>query len=285
LPAALSAASLVLGILLGALIFGGGSGGGKKDKDPKDPKQEASAAPTTPCPEVKCPAPATAVVPAVGANADAGAAAATNAADAGGAAVVAVVGGGADAGVAVGPATPTGPSLGLGNCSVHIESYPTGAKLTIDGHDAGTTPADVSGAPCDTDVTVSLTKDRFDPYEKKLKLVESPKAPQKLVAAMRHPLTSLAVTSTPPGATVTINGRAVGKTPINTQVFVYLRTPVKVTLAGYKDWNGSVAPIAKDPQKLAATLEKDKTKVVVPFGNGTKKKPTGGSTTPKKTPK
>jgi hypothetical protein len=252
-PALASAMSLVIGMVLGALLFGGGGGD----------KQSAAAPPAPQCPE--CPAavaaPAPVPTPPAAESADAG--------------VEAVASAGADAGSATGPAPdapdapPTasaaGPNLGRGACSMKIQSLPRGAIITVDGVELGAAPLEVSGAPCDTALAVEARFERFELWRREVTLTAE--KPRKVMASLRRPRVEVQITSTPPGAVVTIAGKPAGKTPLKAEVPAYVKTSVKIAMAGYKDYDTTVSYKPGKGQALAATLEKA---------------PKGGTTVPSK---
>jgi hypothetical protein len=238
-PVLASVASLVVGMVLGALLFRHRGGG-------------ESASAVTPaaakCPE---PAPREIVLPPVTAGTpDAGAEAASATSDAG-AAVAEIA---ADAG-ATAPAPADAPgALGKGACAMRVESLPPGALLTVDGKDVGKAPVEITGAPCDAPVGIDARYERFDDWHGEVTLVADKHV--KVMASLRRPHVDVEITSSPPGATVLLYGRAAGKTPLKTQVSAYVRTPVKLQLGGYKDYDTAVVYKPGSAQRLAATLEK-----------------------------
>jgi hypothetical protein len=252
IPALASAISLVVGILLGALIFGGGGGGGGGE----DEKKTASVADNAVAP----------VCPPSEGGADAGAGAIASSAGApdAGEKIAEAPEAAPDAGAAVGPPEdPGGIRLASGGeCALAITSSPSGAEVTVAGEAVGATPKrrkqtlDVGGVPCDEKVVVTAAKDPYEDYRKEV--VASPGKPLKVAIALKPPKVKLEVTSTPPGAAVTVNGKAAGKTPTTASVPAFSRAKVSVSLSGYKPYESTVTPKSTKTVKVAATLEKEK---------------------------
>jgi hypothetical protein len=243
-PALASAVSLAIGVLLGAMIFGGKGG---PDKPPAPPL--ASLAP--PCPVAPAAAPAppapTAAAAAALAAPDAAVAPATASTE------------------ATPPAPPLpsaealaavtdGPTLGKGDCHAHLESLPPRAHLRVAGKDVGTAPVDVAGLPCGEPVIIEAEVDKFEPYRRAV--IFTLEKPDRFVASLARPRVVLQVSSLPLGALVTVAGRPAGKTPLRTSVNAWVRTPVKISMAGYKDYEAQVAPRPGTTAQVVASLER-----------------------------
>jgi hypothetical protein len=236
IPVLASAATFVVGITLGALIFGGGGG----DKPAPEPAAAVSPPPPAPCPEPAAqPAAAAAAEPAVASAAPAEEAPAEAPA----------------AAEAPGAAAPAPGGLGMGECTARVTSSPSGAAISVDGTPAGTTPTELTGLKCGEPVTVAVAKDRFEPWEKKVSFVAGKGG--KVSASLKRPQVKLTVTSTPAGAVVSVGDRPVGKTPVNADVSAYVKSEVTVTLAGYKPFAQSINPKPGKPVKIVAALEKE----------------------------
>ncbi len=254
MPALVASAALAIGIVLGALLFGGRGGHGGKPA----PERLATVAPP-------CPTPATAALipPRPDSVPDAGAAeiatptpaptpAPTAAADAG----TAVVEGPADTPVQVpanAPLIPVGKDIGRGDCRARLESLPPGARLRIAGRELGVAPIEVSGLPCDTPITVEAVRTNFEPYKRQVTFTAQK---DRFLVSLRRPQVGLQVTSLPLGAVVSVGGKPVGKTPLKLQVNAHSKTAVRVSLAGYKDFDTTIAPKPGSPASIAAKLER-----------------------------
>jgi hypothetical protein len=97
----------------------------------------------------------------------------------------------------------------------------------------GVTPLDGVAVPCG-DAVVALDHPRYERVERKL--VASAGAPVVLEQEMERPAGRLDLESTPPGATFTVGGRAVGKAPVAADVSAFTSVRIKAELAGYKPW-------------------------------------------------
>jgi hypothetical protein len=168
----------------------------------------------------------------------------------------------AEAAAAQPPSDPPPGGLGLGRCKLRITSLPPGAAVSVEGTAAGKTPTLVEGAPCAKAVAVALEKDRFAPWQKKVTARNGKLL--KVHATLRRPDVKLEVASTPPGATVMVNGRSQGKTPATVEAPAYSRVVIKLVLAGYKTDEQVVQTKLGKPNKVAATLEKEPKPVAKP---------------------
>ncbi|NPA47179.1 MAG: PEGA domain-containing protein, partial [Thermococci archaeon] len=131
-----------------------------------------------------------------------------------------------------------------------VTSTPSGASVYIDGKYAGTTPLENYRLPTG-DHTVKVGKDGYKTYTTTVDV--SPGA-TSTVSATLHPLpVKVSITSTPPGASVYINGVYKGTTPLTLSLAP--RTyDVKVVKNGYKTWEKSVTVEAGSPVSLAVSL-------------------------------
>jgi hypothetical protein len=98
------------------------------------------------------------------------------------------------------------------DASAEIISIPTGARLTVDGREVGTTPATIDHIALDRPITIRLDLDRYEPWQRTERLTE-PRA-LKMVASLKPILGTLRVESTPVGAEVFFDNRSLGLTPL-----------------------------------------------------------------------
>jgi TonB family protein len=144
--------------------------------------------------------------------------------------------------VAAAPATPppsTVAPAALG--ALRVESQPAGATVSVDGHPRGITPLDVPELPLGRhDVKVDLKG--YSPAAQSVDLApETPRAELKLTLARVAPVMGVAdILSTPLGATVKVDGVAVGRTPLVD--FKLKPGPHHLELAkdGYETWSQAV---------------------------------------------
>jgi uncharacterized protein (TIGR02266 family) len=127
-----------------------------------------------------------------------------------------------------GPATTT---------ALSVTTRPPGAEVTIDGKPAGVTPLKTSVTPGKHELTI--TRDRYDT------ITQTVEAPGAVTLDLKRPLYTLEITSTPPGAPVTVAGVARGRTPVTVKLPGFERYDVRVTPAGRPPWRRPV--YLKDP--------------------------------------
>jgi hypothetical protein len=67
---------------------------------------------------------------------------------------------------------------------------------------------------------------------------------------------ALVVESRPAGATVFLDGRDIGKTPLKLPSVPVGAHAVRMELDGYRKWSASVQVLASDQNRVAASLER-----------------------------
>jgi hypothetical protein len=67
---------------------------------------------------------------------------------------------------------------------------------------------------------------------------------------------TLAVESRPPGAQVLLDGRVVGSTPLTASDLAVGRHEVRIELAGYQVWTGTIEIAAAQRVRIAASLDR-----------------------------
>lgn len=131
----------------------------------------------------------------------------------------------------VAPATPT-------ECALTIQSVPAAAAVTIDGEDKGNAPVTVT-VPCGKPLAVSVKKQRYVTTQRDI--TPKPNAKPTKIVLQRTTFT-VKVSSTPPGATVTLNGKTLGMTPTLVKVPAFETSMLKITKDGYAAETQKVAP-------------------------------------------
>ncbi|MBI2346358.1 MAG: PEGA domain-containing protein [Deltaproteobacteria bacterium] len=158
------------------------------------------------------------------------------------------------------PAEPVAPLYG----SVMISSSPAGAQVYIDGKDLQkVTPTTIDQLEIDKSYTVKLTKEGHADLEHKVKatsttplsialqLVESGKPPAPAAAIPTSPtepapppatVGTIRVVSTPPGATILLNGRTTGKVTTATigNLAMNKRYTIGVLKKDFEGWTRSI---------------------------------------------
>jgi len=164
---------------------------------------------------------------------------------------------------------------------VLVQSTPPGAHVFVDGRDRGSTPATVADLGRG-EHQVRIVHDGYRAVERRIvlspeqpsqalavplaKALVSPKPnvsqPTKADAAPRPAPTvvaepgTLLVESRPTGATVFMDGRVVGKTPLNLPGVKAGDHAVRLELAGHRQWTTSVKVAGGGPNRVGASLEK-----------------------------
>ena len=107
---------------------------------------------------------------------------------------------------------------------------PPGARVRAGGRYYGLTPL-VASLPCGP-VEISLSYRRYKTVEKKMTL--RAEKPVEMKLALERPRHQIKIVSQPGGATVSLNGRRVGKTPLSLTVPGYSRLEVEMRRAGFR---------------------------------------------------
>jgi len=131
-------------------------------------------------------------------------------------------------------ATPPNPD---GPCHVEVTSVPTGADVYLAKTKLGTTPGTFD-LPCGAPSTLSLKKPKFLATDKTF--TPSADKPTKVVVKLGKTMLSLKVTSSPSGATITINGKSAGVTPATVKVAGFEANTITLSKPGF----------AKDTQRV-----------------------------------
>jgi len=104
------------------------------------------------------------------------------------------------------------PVAPTGDCRASFASTPPGADVVLDGKALGVTPLELA-LPCHA-ATATFKRTR---YQNKDVAFTPTSDGAKVSAHLERPSFTVKITSTPPGATVTIAGKVAGKTPLNTR--------------------------------------------------------------------
>ena len=148
--------------------------------------------------------------------------------------------------------TPSGTDKREGACELTVVSSPSGAEITLDGSPAGTTPTEITDLPCGEPIQLVVRAQAQEDWKKTLTLRDGES--KKLRVSLHRPRTTLRVTSTPPGARVRLGGKTLGKTPFSTNVIVGQRNNVTVSLYGYVEESKTVRAKAGEPASVDFSL-------------------------------
>jgi len=162
---------------------------------------------------------------------------------------------------------------------VLVRSTPSGARVFMDGKDRGQTPVTIRElgegehrlrivrdgyAAAERRVTLSASKPSQslsvplarEPRGRKTELVSPKPTAQPSAKAEAASLGALVIESRPPGATVLIDGRPVGTTPMSLGDVRVGNHTVRIERDGYRIWTASVKIAAGEQNRVTASLEK-----------------------------
>jgi len=161
-----------------------------------------------------------------------------------------------------------------------IRSTPTGARVTIDGRDAGPTPLTERNLAFGTH-TVRVTRDGYVAEERRVTMttarpsqtlafeldrVRTPAPARGASTASRPPSTAtpttagrytgaLLVESRPTAAKVYVDGKLAGTTPLSVESLDAGEHVVYIEMDGHQRWSRSVRIVAGERNKVTASLE------------------------------
>jgi serine/threonine-protein kinase len=145
-----------------------------------------------------------------------------------------------------------------------VNSTPSGARVTVDGLAVGTTPLTVSDLGRGIHI-VRVTRDGYLPQERRVGITTARPAASLAVRLMPEPrapaapparrTASIFVESRPAGATVFLDGRRIGTTPLSIDIMPTGEHAVRLELAGYKPWTSTVRVVPGAKNRVAASLE------------------------------
>jgi hypothetical protein len=139
---------------------------------------------------------------------------------------------------------------------------PPGARVFVDGHGGGETPAtvrDLARGPHQ----VRLVREGYTTVERRIVITAAQPSVTLTVPMVRTPPpvparteAPLSIESKPSGAVVFLDGRQVGTTPLTFPLVKVGAHAVRITLEGYRPWSGSVDVSATDANRVTASLER-----------------------------
>jgi len=157
-----------------------------------------------------------------------------------------------------------------------VRSTPAGARVVVDGKDAGRTPATVRelgrGAH-----HVKLSRDGYAPVERRVVItaanpsqsltvpLERAAATRTAQAVVRTPpppaasgnfFGGLVVDSRPDGARVFVDGKLAGTTPLSLKDLRAGEHAIRLEREGYRRWSSSVRVVASEQNRVTASLER-----------------------------
>ncbi len=148
------------------------------------------------------------------------------------------------------------PVLGL----LQVVSSPPGARVLLDGAYRGTTPLFM------TDVPLGAYRMAFEAsgsLPKELDVRVEDRLPQRIAVDLVADAGRLVIRSTPPGATVHLNGVERGVTPVEIPDAPSGENLVEMTLAGFEPYRERITVRAQEQREVAATLQAVPTRLSV----------------------
>ena len=141
------------------------------------------------------------------------------------------------------------------DCTLTITSVPAEAEVTIGSDAKGPTPVTVT-VPCGAAQKITLKKARYQTMTRDV--TPKPNAKPIRIALARTTFT-VKVSSSPPGATVTLGGKTLGMTPTTVKVPAFEASTLKIAKDGYAPEMQKVTP-KNNASSISVTLKKNPTK-------------------------
>jgi serine/threonine protein kinase len=148
-----------------------------------------------------------------------------------------------------------------------VRSTPSGARVTVDGKDAGVTPATIrdlaSGAH-----RVHVAHDGYTAVERRVAItrahpaqsitvpLERERAKPSTPASLGQFAGTLSIESRPAGAKVYLDGKLIGTTPLARPSVQAGEHAVRLEYDGYHRWTSSVRIVAGEQNRVTASLER-----------------------------
>ena len=163
------------------------------------------------------------------------------------------------------PKVDAGVPVALGKGAIHVTSTPTGAKVMVDGNERGQTPCDVGDLDLGTFYTLQVQEPAHRPWTTQFKL-EDTKEVRRFHARLERKQTAVAgtgwveLTTVPPGARVTMDGKPVaGTTPlVIPKVSANRSHTLRASLEGRQDWSKTFKLQPNQHLKLEGELPEKK---------------------------
>lgn len=146
----------------------------------------------------------------------------------------------------------TGTSGGIG--TIKLSSNPSGADVFINGEMRGTTPTTISGIPSGS-VKIIVSKEGQSRYSTQVSL-EPGETKNLGTVSLGNVYGEVSVTTSPPRATVFLDGASYGTTPINIRKVKRDRPHrIRITLDGHQAWERAFTFDNDDVKKFNVSLE------------------------------
>ena len=150
-----------------------------------------------------------------------------------------------------------------GRGRLRVRSEPTGARVSVNGRRRGTTPLELRGLRPGT-YEILVERPGHLPASGRVTITERAPvasfAPRLRAAPAPAPAVTsgaLDVVSRPAGARVSLDGQAVGLTPLRLADLAPRAYAMRLELAGHRPWSTTVRVVAGETARVAASLEPD----------------------------
>jgi len=154
--------------------------------------------------------------------------------------------------------TPDTPALPPGHAGVlRIESEPSGARVRVNGEARGRTPLRLSGLPFGS-YRVRVEQRGYEAQAREVSLSAGAVAGELRFVLARPPAPAQGaadVVSTPPGASVSVDGRPVGTTPLTGLKLRPGKRRLEVALDGHETWTDTVEVAAGETGRIEVRLK------------------------------
>lgn len=143
--------------------------------------------------------------------------------------------------------------------SLDVSSTPPGATVTINGEVAGTTPVTRSGLAAGM-YAIRIELKGYAPVEEMRELLADMSAPVQVQVTLKPEQSAettgaLRVTSNPPGAKITLNGKPAGVTPTVLGKLRPGKHVLELSLSGHINWVGQPSVKAGKTVDVSATMQ------------------------------
>jgi hypothetical protein len=169
------------------------------------------------------------------------------------------------------PAAEASPDRRSAIGSLLVRSTPDGARVIVDGHDAGRTPLEVRDLPPGGH-SVRIQHDGYVTVDRRVTISDAHPTRSMTVplAALRIPASgslsssgtsgrfsgALSVESRPSGAKVYLDGRLMGTTPLSVTAVQAGEHAIRLERDGYRRWSSLVRVVSAEKNRVTASLEK-----------------------------
>jgi PEGA domain len=124
-----------------------------------------------------------------------------------------------------------------GACMARVITEPKDAKVIWAGTEIGRSPIDTAKVPCGP-AKVTVERERWQPVTVDVTLQDGDTAVVR--QRLHRPRGLLVISSSPPGAQITVNRVAAGAAPKQVDIQRFEKVPIKITLKGYKPWSKTI---------------------------------------------